>query len=315
MLGVERLHVMIKKLGKSKRNIMKSIQKNVDDYVLSQLTWRHDSDHQWVNQAALSSFQVKQPVKPAIALVMPSGAMQKSTVDSIVFQYLQDEWAIKNEHFSSFREKYRTYADKCQQLNQVPVAFREWRVDKTKKNTPEQRKWQSMDNKAWTVTRAFVDGVLFRTKPSQDKKKTKTDNSCMVAEINCTDEDGRTVKDQKCYGVIIKFYFHFMYPPKKSTYKLTSKKLVKFEEPWILCALCDWYEQVGTKVSTGLVQIQQNPYWSGCPISNMANTMPYNVVFWPSQPFDADDFDDDGEYLYEGFPDFSGTGVFDVVVR
>ena len=43
--------------------------------------------------------------------------------------------------------------------------------------------------------------------------------------------------------------------------------------------------------------------------------MPYNVVFWPSQPFDADDFDDEGEYIYEGIPDFSGTGVFDVVAR
>jgi hypothetical protein len=102
-------------------------------------------------------------------------------------------------------------------------------------------------------------------------------------------------------------------PRALSTHKLTSKKFASKNRGD--CALCDWYEEVGTTVYTGLDQIQPNPSWSGCPISNMANTLPYNCVFWPSEPFDADDFDDDGEYMYDGIPDCSGTGVFGVVVR
>lgn len=37
MMGVERLHVMIKKLGKSRRNMMSSVKTNYDLYVQSQV--------------------------------------------------------------------------------------------------------------------------------------------------------------------------------------------------------------------------------------------------------------------------------------
>ncbi len=314
MLGVERLHVMVKRLGKSKRNIMKSIQTHNDDYITSQLQWRHNGNHKWVNKQGRSSFQMKQPIPLALGIVEPTGAMTNTTADALLFRLLEDEWAVKNTSFENFRYKYRAYARNAEQKKKVPVAFRHWQLVKNRKNTKVQRRWQSMSNKIWTLKHCKVDGVLFRTKPSQDRKKTKTDNSCMAAEVNVTDEHGMATTTL-CYGVIKELYFHFMYPPEKSTYKLTAKKLKNFDEPWIVVALCDWYEEVGIKVSTGLKQIAHNAHWEGCPISNMANTMAENFAFWPSCPFNPDNFDDDGVWIHDGLPTFSGTGVFDVVSR
>ena len=174
-----------------------------------------------------------------------------------------------------------------------------------------------MDNTIWTVTRARVDGVLFRTKPSQIRKKTKSDNSRLVGEVNVKLPNNR-VEKQRCYGVINRFILHFMYPPpKRDTYKLNMKKLANIDIPWILCAECEWYEFLGVHPTTGLVRIQPNPYWAGCSLQNMANVHPINVSFWPEVPFDPNHFDDTGvftENSKNGKYDYSGlTPVFNVI--
>jgi hypothetical protein len=95
---------------------------------------------------------------------------------------------------------------------------------------------------------ATVDGQLFRTEAHERRKRTKTANKYIVGAVNVTTtgSNGKKVtKKQKCYGVIKKIYLHFMYPPARSTYKLNIRKLAAFKEPWILCARCDWYEELG----------------------------------------------------------------------
>ena len=175
-----------------------------------------------------------------------------------------------------------------------------------------------MDRTVWTVTRATVDDVLFRTKPSQIRKGTKTDNSCLMGEVQVELPNGAT-KNQKCYGVIQRFYLHFMYPPpKKYTYKLNLHKLKKLEVPWILCADCEWYEELGVHSKNGLVRIQPNPYWQrGCSIHNMANSDPVNITFWPEVPFDPEHFDNTGvpqQNIVNGRYDYSGlTSVLNVI--
>jgi hypothetical protein len=174
-----------------------------------------------------------------------------------------------------------------------------------------------MSRTVWSVDRATLDGVLFRTQAVQTRKKSKTDNSCIVGGVKI--QRGGRLVTEKCYGVIKAFYFHFMYPPHRSTYKLTSAKLDQFhaDSPWILCALCEWHEPLGTNPLTGLLQIQPNQFWADCPLTNMANCYPLNVVFWPAMPFAAEDFDKNGEVLDKNnqMYDFSGTGVLDVVTH
>ena len=174
-----------------------------------------------------------------------------------------------------------------------------------------------MNNTVFTVTSCTVDGVLFRTKPIQDCKKNKTDNSCIVGALNLSDVSGQN-GEHKCYGIIKKLYVHFMYPPSCSTYKFNIKKLATIGTPWILCALCDWYEPIGETPTSGLVRIRRNTHWQGCPIHNMANVFPRNVVFWPECPFNPDHFNDDGDCIDKsklkgGQYDFSGSGVLNVI--
>ena len=128
------------------------------------------------------------------------------------------------------------------------------------------------------------------------------------------------VEIQKCYGVITQFYVHFMYPPslRHCDFKLTTKQLLDLQTPWILCADCEWYEELGVCSTTGLVRVQPNLHWQQCcSLHNMANTFPVNVSYWPEVPFDPDHFNDKGEpkqNIKNGCYDFSGlTSVLNVI--
>lgn len=177
-----------------------------------------------------------------------------------------------------------------------------------------------MGRTIWTVTSATVDGVLFRTIGNQDRKKTKTDNSCLMGEVEVITQNGRstTTVRQRCYGRVKRFILHFQYPPPpKDTYKLNAKKLADIEIPWILCAECHWYEHLGTDPRTGLERVQPNHNWDACSLHNMRNTFAANIALWPEVPFNDDHFDDAGEpkaNIVNGAYDFSGqTTVLNVI--
>ena len=323
MLGVERIHVMMKKLAKSTKNIMFSLRKNNDRLIRSQLQWRFNSTHDWATKARPSSFLCKQVVPDADGVVKPRGALHKTKVDQTIFSHLQTEWTIKNKAYRKFRQKYDTYLrnhkkDKKKGRNKRPaVPFSRWQHDRKEPNSPEQKKWQKMDNTAWTCTMATIDEQLFRTRGHEKRKRCKTTNKYIIGVVNVTQPNGKT-KTKKCYGVIKKFYVHFMYPPARTTYKLTIKKLETFEEPWIMCALCEWYEELGSNPVTGLTQIRPNPFWeAGCPITNLANCLPINPTFWPVNPFNPSHFGEDGEILDKDCSvyDFSGDGTYEVITH
>jgi hypothetical protein len=117
-----------------------------------------------------------------------------------------------------------------------------------------------MDNAAWKVSSAKLDGVLFRTEQHENRKKCKTTHRCIVSKVRVTTASQQKPTTVKCYGVVKQFYVHFIYKPKRSTYKLTAAKLAEFEESWILRALCEWFESVGTNPVNGLTQIQPNAH-------------------------------------------------------
>jgi hypothetical protein len=171
-----------------------------------------------------------------------------------------------------------------------------------------------MNNTVWKVKHVTIDGVLFRTQQSQQRKGSITDNSCIVGYVN-VQRNNRVVKE-KCYGVIRRMYLHFMYPPpSKSTYKLTTAKLKDIQVPWIVCAWCDWYETLGQDPITGLTRIRPNPFWDHCPLHDMKNCHPSNVVFWPEDPFNLDDFDKAGAPKDPAVNNFKGNGNFLVITH
>ena len=172
-----------------------------------------------------------------------------------------------------------------------------------------------MDDTVWEMHRATIDGVLFRTSKVQRRKRSRTDNSCVVGYVNVQDDSNRQ-QVQKCYGVIQRLYLHFMYPPPSNqTYKLTVEKLKNIQVPWIVCAECDWFEEIGHDSTTGLTHIRPNQFWADCPLIDLVDCHPSNVVFWPATPFDPDKFDDDGHPIEESADNFTGDGTYVVITH
>jgi hypothetical protein len=138
MLGVERIHVMIKKLGKSRRNIMSSIQKNNDLLCQSQLEWRYTTTHEWSNEGKESSLHRKNPVPVERGEVQPKGGFYRRKANRSTFQKIEDEWAISNNLFKRQRDNYTTYVRNCrrQKPSTQPLPFREWQL--TLRTEPER---------------------------------------------------------------------------------------------------------------------------------------------------------------------------------
>lgn len=123
---------MIKKLGKSKRNVMASLQKNNDLNCLSQLQWRFNPDHKWTNKGKVSSLHLKQPVPLDDGYVMPQGGMRKRKASTRIFKALEDEWAIRDKDFDRLRDDYRRYAKTYKRRHKTapPLDFSQWQLGK-----------------------------------------------------------------------------------------------------------------------------------------------------------------------------------------
>ena len=122
---------------------MKSIQKNNDNLVQSQLTWRYDKTHKWSTSSRLSSFQFKEAVPRDQGEVQPKGALRKKFVGARMFQYLENEWTVRDYDFRDFREKYRTYVRRCRRAKKAFVPFRDWEPPGGR--TPEQKRYTSFE--------------------------------------------------------------------------------------------------------------------------------------------------------------------------
>jgi hypothetical protein len=131
---------LIKKLGVSTKNMMKSVQKRNDLLLQSQLQWRYETDHKWSSESKQSSFQMKQPVPKPLRDVQPKGALWKKKVSRAVFGYLADAWGAQNPQFREFWNQYHvTYIRKCKRNRRKPVPFREWK--RSQGNTHDQLRY------------------------------------------------------------------------------------------------------------------------------------------------------------------------------
>lgn len=131
MMGVERIHIMIKKLGKSKRNVMASLQKNNDLNCMAQLQWRFNPDHKWTNKGKVSSLHLKPPVPLDDGVVMPQGGMRKRKASTRIFKALEDEWAIRDKNFDRLRDRHRRYVRTHRRQGHrtaPPLEFSQWQL-------------------------------------------------------------------------------------------------------------------------------------------------------------------------------------------
>ena len=123
-----------------------------------------------------------------------------------LYKLIQDQWASYNAPFRTFRDNYNAYyeAERVKQNSNI-LPFRKWKVNE---NTEEQKLWQTMNKKAWEIGRVLLDGVYFRSSKVQNQKRTKSDNSCIVANVNVDERqtsrqrNATVSRNVTCYGII-----------------------------------------------------------------------------------------------------------------
>ena len=332
MLGVERLHVLIKSLAANgSKNLMVTFQKKYAVFREAQVQWRHASDHVWSNNRSVWN---KQPVPEQKHSFVLKGKLKKRTFTGVELGYLQDLWAVRSKPYDVFRDSYYTYVRNCNRKKAAPAPFAQWNPlgnrdpmnEDEKEKRDQQLKWQSMERTVWEVERVEMDGVLFRTQPSQKRKHTKTDNSCLHGLTETSGREGtnrRQVVTEICYGRIVRLFLHFMYPPSSRELdcatengKLNPNKILHV--PWTVFAECIWYEKRGINPTTKLVQVKYNAHWpqGRCPFICMDHCFSENIVLWPSVPYDDNKYDEDGK-LTEGEVDVRdySTHLHDVIKK
>jgi hypothetical protein len=310
MLGVERLHVLIKSLSEhGTKNLMVTFQKKYEVFRQAQVQWRHASNHEWSTKRSIWN---KQPLQEEKNCVVLKGKLKKRTVTEVEMKYLQDQWAVRSKPYDVFKDSYGTYVKNCNSRKVIPATFANWnplgsrvpRNEEEQKKRDEQMKWQSMESTVWDVERLEMDGVLFRTQPSQDRKHSKTDNSCLIGWVNThgREANSRQVRVEKCYGRIVRLFLHFMHPLSSRELECATEKgnldpnKIPAHVPWAVFAECTWYEVIGTNPKTKLVQVQYNPHWSEgrCPYISMDHCISENCSMWPSVPYDDNKYDKAG---------------------
>jgi hypothetical protein len=279
---------------RSKTNILSSLGKNYDVHSLSQHTWRFDHQHKFTIAPRGSSLAGKRPLKAANKSFELLGKQKPVHLCLRTFQHIQDLWCAEDKQLDTFRDLHRAYECQRKASKQQFSSFADWRVLVSRANTAEQLQWQAMSHTAHEIERVTLDGVLFRSERSQNRKQSKTDNSCIVCmtEIDYTTGRQRRKKTgiEQCYGRVQTFYLHFKFPPSKEQLREATFKSridpAKVGVPFLVVALCDWFMSSAQPYeNTKLTQIEPNQLWNNdCPVVDLQDCLSMNVCFWPANP-------------------------------
>ena len=109
MLGVERLHVLIKHLSKTRKSIMVGFQNKFSLYFQSEVLWRYDPKHVWTTPATKGSLSQKAPISTVANKVELLGKQTHRTASDRLFKFLEQQWAVLDKPYDVFRDKYDTY--------------------------------------------------------------------------------------------------------------------------------------------------------------------------------------------------------------
>lgn len=298
-------------IAKGNKHLLATLRKKYSLFCESQVSWRtDDTDVAWYSDPR--SFISRKPVSEQKGVITLLGKQVEGRANDWLFEQLQDHWAVLHKPYDRFRDRYKTYLGNFNTQNGTrrPAQFHKWvfcsnpaNLDEAaKQKYDDEIKWQKMDRRVWEVDRVYLDGVLFRTEPSQNMKGTKTDNSVIVGETYTYNRNNqRKQVKEKCYGRIEKFYLHFMYPPSPEELAQAKHKrhivLSKLQNtPWTVLVKCSWYETVGVNPDNGLTQVQLAPGWNqGCPFIDLTHCLAVNLSLYPSKPFEDQHYDKEGK--------------------
>jgi hypothetical protein len=295
-------------IGDGRKNLLATLEKKYSLFIQSQITWRGDSTHTWTEGGETRRvFLQREPLPQARGEIRLLGKQVKRKGSDWLFDQLLDQWGSRDVHFNTFLQKYKDYKATCDEKEQTPQEFRNWTDGRRRSSSVLEKKWQSMDACVYEVERVTLDGVLFRTGPSQNRKNTNTDNSYILGETYVNRDEVTTRVD--CYGRLQKIYLHFMYPPTPEDLKQATdeRRIDPYKistAPWKVFVKCKWYRTSKDLPSesynpiNGLLQVHHDENWNtGCPFIALRDCYAKNLMLWPSVPFDEKLYDDDGDLL------------------
>ena len=234
MLVFERMHVLLKGMVRSGKNMAVSVGNSYGAYCLSQSKHRFDSGMRWANEAKMSSLSSRPLVLPAEGSVEPLGitsAKDKMLPDHVYAQII----TLWGTRLPALKLVIARYLNSCRANNTTREAFlcdmHMWKPKKLHENTAALLK---LNRLAKVVHRAKLDNLEFRTTESQEKFK--MDNSCIMHRYYDTSVAQRVLPTKMSFGVIKNMYYHQMWAD--------SEHKVVLE--------VDWYEKLGDSPRNGL---------------------------------------------------------------
>jgi hypothetical protein len=286
MLPVERLHVLIKKMARSSKNMLKSLDNHYDMYMSCQLKLHFENPKLWKhkNRKTLSTAV---PLKPPCGHIeYPAHKGKPMKLDSSRFAELLNIWGLADPTFKAVRGRYATYVKKMKKQKKSYHSFRKW-APTDRENNDDEKKMQKIKKTVLRVPWVTLDGVRFCTRAVAQKRV--TDNSCI---FNLYKEKN-TGREELAVGVIEALYVHKQYD--------------SHDAPWTVMVEASWYERTGYNSVNGLMQISRNENFDTCKYANLKTCLPVNCVFWRSKPFEKQTIDSLYDVIthYEGW---SGNG-------
>jgi hypothetical protein len=198
-------------------------------------------------------------------------------------------WTLLDPLFNRFKDRYLTYK---RNNGRQALSFKDWQGHTVK--SPDEDVYCLMDRTIWTVSRFMLDGVLFRTKQYTVGKEMVNHNFCIMGESEVTGSD-RVTRVTRCYGEIKEVYLHFQYPPMTHQLESATEKgrinPSKVGVPFGVFISCRWFEKIGQNPVNTLDMIVPVEEWNSLDLIPLRDCLPISCMFWPSNPFDLDEFE------------------------
>ena len=280
MLVFERMHVLLKGMVRSGKNMAASVANSYGAYCVSQSKNRFNKDLEWANDAKMSSLSCRPEINPSKGIVTPQGIKcdKKTLLSDLQYAQLITLWGTKVPGFKSLITRYLSSCGSDADTREGFLCnMHTWKPQTISESNAKMLK---LNRQSTVVNRALLDGLEFRTTASQEKFK--MDNSCIMSRYyDNTVPTRREYPSILSFGIIKGMFYHQMWPG-------SARKVVLD---------LDWYERVGDSPRNDLPQIVRNTNWDTQRLAFLEDCIAMNSVFWPSDPFGPETKDEDERLL------------------
>ena len=277
MLGFERLHVVIKRLVRGRKNMLASFHNHYEMMVGSS-EWRCIADRKdqinakdglWRTPGFSSSITGhRADIDYSDKQVRYSGSQQTATLDAADYEEVQDLWSFQHQRYATVRNGYRNgVADQRAQLPaSVTTARRHYAGFK---DTDE--KYLQMTPEVLVTKFATLNTAKFR--PARTQHALTTDDSAIKGWYNDPDSDKPF---SACFGWIQRMFRHELYPGGESLMIVEAEWLNMRPHDPILDA---------NKLPTGVRVHDRADDDPGPPrFICLKECTPFNIALLPSHP-------------------------------